>query len=44
MPSKKNKKAKCIQGKDFNQEMVIFSGLMEWSKEESNLSLSEEST
>jgi len=37
VPSKKNKRAKCTHGKDFNQEMVIFIGLMEWSKEESNL-------
>lgn len=35
--SKKNKKAKCTTGKDLNQEVVIFIGLMEWSEEESNL-------
>jgi len=34
---KKNKKAKCTKGKDLNQEVVIFIGLMEWSEEESNL-------
>lgn len=35
--SKKNKKAKCTKGKDLNQEVVIFIGLMEWSEEVSNL-------
>lgn len=35
--SKKNKKAKCTKGKELNQEVVIFIGLMEWSEEESNL-------
>ena len=34
---KKNKKAKCTKGKDLNQEVVIFIGLMKWSEEESNL-------
>jgi len=37
VPSKKNKKAKGVKGKDLNHEVVIFIGLMEWSEEESNL-------